>query len=391
MSHSAPSPVLARPVVGGPPPISPLPDCLAILLQNMPRPTLAAAEVGLVVLAFMGPIGLNHLPPDKFSPHAVLLARGMLAGLVMLWGWWLLRSRQAAPNSPSRNSVWAHIFLFVSVFWPLGFEMYVERMAGEVYERTVATTVQTMPASQYYSISAWVGEGDKSVPVEAHAMGLQACDAFLRDTRLDVTAVHGLCMVILTLLLLQANGQSLPQLGLFSRGIWADVGWAVPAVFLLYTALIMSAIPILLLYLTGQLAPIQAEVATRLEVVANFLPRLSVGKLVTLMVLVGTYEEIVFRGFLVPRLRVLTKSWVLALLTAIVLFGIGHLYLGVYAVVQTSLLGLTLGLIFLWRGRLLTAILAHAAFNSIQFGLIDLLRQWHFVEKAQEMLRSLGH
>jgi len=80
----------------------------------------------------------------------------------------------------------------------------------------------------------------------------------------------------------------------------------------------------------------------------------------------GVCEEVVYRGFLLHYLHVLpfhlSLTW--ALVVASVIFGIGHLYQGALGAVQTALIGLVLGAMFLLSGNLLLPMVVH--------GLLDL-------------------
>jgi membrane protease YdiL (CAAX protease family) len=91
------------------------------------------------------------------------------------------------------------------------------------------------------------------------------------------------------------------------------------------------------------------------------------------MIVTATFEEVVFRGFLLPRLRVATGSWGVAIAVSSLAFGAGHLYEGLVAIVQTTALGVFFSLAFLRRRRLLPVVLAHASFNVIVFGILTFL------------------
>ena len=75
----------------------------------------------------------------------------------------------------------------------------------------------------------------------------------------------------------------------------------------------------------------------------------------------GICEEVVYRGFLLHYLHVLpfhlSLTWALAV--ASVIFGIGHLYQGAGGAVQTALIGLVLGAMFLVTGNLLLPMVVH--------------------------------
>jgi membrane protease YdiL (CAAX protease family) len=89
----------------------------------------------------------------------------------------------------------------------------------------------------------------------------------------------------------------------------------------------------------------------------------------TVSVTAGICEEIFFRGFLTWYFL----AWmgpVLAVILASVLFGIGHVYLGVAQVPKTATIGLVFAIVVSLTGSLWPAILLHAAidWNSGELG-----------------------
>ena len=76
----------------------------------------------------------------------------------------------------------------------------------------------------------------------------------------------------------------------------------------------------------------------------------------------GVCEEVVYRGFLIW----LVANWtglIAAVVISSIVFGLGHIYLGVAQVPRTALVGLVLAIIVLASGSLLPAILIHAAID----------------------------
>lgn len=76
----------------------------------------------------------------------------------------------------------------------------------------------------------------------------------------------------------------------------------------------------------------------------------------------GVCEELLFRGFLYWYLAVWTGPVVAVVLSSLI-FGLGHLYLGVAHVPKTALAGLVFACIALGSGALWPAILIHAAMD----------------------------
>lgn len=102
------------------------------------------------------------------------------------------------------------------------------------------------------------------------------------------------------------------------------------------------------------------------------------GAILPLTVFVGVWEETVFRGFLLGRLRASLPVAntpratflrdALAVVICGVCFGAGHGYQGALGLVQTTTAGIVLGALTVWRGSLWPAIGAHLAIDA--FGLL---------------------
>ena len=193
----------------------------------------------------------------------------------------------------------------------------------------------------------------------------------------------GVCLLVA--LLLWRDGQGPAQLGLVREGLGRELLIAVPVLVGAYVANIAAAIPLALigkaLKLTGKEMLARKEVATGLVEMG-----LSVPVFAAAMVLVAGFEELAFRGFLVPRLKVLLGNWTAAVLVSATLFGLGHFYEGTLAVVQTAVLGAYFGFVFVFarRFRLISVMLAHAAFNTINFTLMIWLQKSGVLEKLAQ-------
>lgn len=89
-------------------------------------------------------------------------------------------------------------------------------------------------------------------------------------------------------------------------------------------------------------------------------------------VLAAFGEEMVWRGWALPRVAQFcgtgTRAWVLALVVVNLGFGLAHLYQGPSGVIQATVAGVLLGVLYLATGRNLVApVLAHGIGNSIDF------------------------
>ncbi|QRK09365.1 CPBP family intramembrane metalloprotease [Archangium violaceum] len=198
-------------------------------------------------------------------------------------------------------------------------------------------------------------------------------------------SIRALGMCLLVALLLWRDGQGPAQLGLVREGLGRELLLSIPVALGAYAVTIAAAIPLAalgaLLKITGKEVLARKEVATSLVETGLGVPAFAAA-----MVLVASFEELTFRGFLVPRMRVLLGHWHAAVLVAAVLFGMGHFYQGTLAVAQTAVLGAYFGFVFIHRARLPSVMLAHAAFNTINFAFMVWLQRSGALEKIMEQI-----
>jgi membrane protease YdiL (CAAX protease family) len=192
--------------------------------------------------------------------------------------------------------------------------------------------------------------------------------------------IRALGVCLLVALLLWRDGQGPAQLGLGRAGLGRELLIGIPVLFGAYAVHLAASLPLAalaaLLNLAGKEALARKEVATGLVEMGLGVPAFAAA-----MVLVAGFEELTFRGFLVPRLRVVLGHWYAAVLVSAVLFGLGHFYEGTLAVIQTAVLGAYFGFVFIARFRLPSVMLAHAVFNTINFTLMLWLHRSGLLEK----------
>ena len=198
-------------------------------------------------------------------------------------------------------------------------------------------------------------------------------------------AARGIVFVLLLLLVLRADGQPLRAIGISKEGLGKEVlaaTWMTAGAFAL---MIILAIPISLVGMaTGVL---ERESAQRTQTVGVIASQGTIAEFILAAIFAAAFEEIAFRGFLTPRMRTVVGSWPIAILLVSAVFGLGHVYEGMLATVQTAFLGAHFALMMLIRRRILAPALAHAAFNSIMLVFVRLLVQGHVLER----LRALAH
>ncbi|WP_109299679.1 CPBP family intramembrane glutamic endopeptidase [Aquimarina sp. AU474] len=93
--------------------------------------------------------------------------------------------------------------------------------------------------------------------------------------------------------------------------------------------------------------------------------------IVSSWVTAGFGEELIWRGYILKNLAILfgnkKTSWVLSLIITSLLFGCIHYYQGVVGMVQTGLVGLLLGIIYIRNGKknLWLNIIIHGSIDTI--------------------------
>jgi uncharacterized protein len=101
-----------------------------------------------------------------------------------------------------------------------------------------------------------------------------------------------------------------------------------------------------------------------------------------LALFVGLWEELVFRGFLLGRLRVAFQAvdgsprirTAMAIGVSGLLFGAGHGYQGVLGLIQTTAVGIALGALTVWRKSLWPAVIAHLSIDTIGLVLLKVFK-----------------
>jgi membrane protease YdiL (CAAX protease family) len=162
------------------------------------------------------------------------------------------------------------------------------------------------------------------------------------------------------------------SLGLGSQSVGSAMGWGLFGFAVAYALNVVLTLAYLLAH--GNL---EAQAAGRAPWLA-YLADIPVEAILPLAAFVALWEETVFRGFLLGRLRAALpapatpRGRLLRDAVAVVLcglcFGAGHGYQGALGLMQTTTAGIVLGALAVWRGSLWPAITAHLAIDA--FGLL---------------------
>jgi membrane protease YdiL (CAAX protease family) len=178
-------------------------------------------------------------------------------------------------------------------------------------------------------------------------------------------ALTGVLALGLVALALAREPDRRGALGLAPSRASAAIGWGLAGVALAY---VTEAVAV-----AAYVVVARVDLTTELAAKARWSAQLSdipLVWIVPLSIFVGIYEEVVFRGFLLGRLRELVGSRTLAVIVAAVLFAAGHRYQGSLGMVQTFVVGAVLGALTVARGSVWASIVAHVTIDT--FGLFAL-------------------
>lgn len=91
--------------------------------------------------------------------------------------------------------------------------------------------------------------------------------------------------------------------------------------------------------------------------------------LILVMLASALAEEVVCRGYLIRRLTDLTGNRWTGIVGSAAFFGSYHIYQGSFSALSVMFLGVVMGALFVWVGRLWPFVLGHAAYNVVNAAL----------------------
>lgn len=170
----------------------------------------------------------------------------------------------------------------------------------------------------------------------------------------------GISAALTAICLTKLNNHPLASIGWRIGSLPADSALAIGALFATYLVMIPAMLALMLLY--PELIEERKEAVRTLQ---SAIPATSIWAIILILTCVVFWEEVVFRGFLLTRLKVLFKRWWLAVPVSAILFGLGHGYQGPVALVLITFLGVVMALLVIWRQSLTSAMIYHFTFNFI--------------------------
>ena len=204
---------------------------------------------------------------------------------------------------------------------------------------------------------------------------LVGVDAKLGNPVLSVF-VTGALMLLVVSLLIHRDTDWRASLGMHPRPLRDTLAFGGLGLLLAYGANLLSVL--VFAAVRGSMVQQAADKAKW----ASKLGELPLAWILPLALFVGLWEELVFRGFLLGRLRVAfgavdgspRSRTVWAIVVTGILFGAGHGYQGMLGLIQTSAVGMVLGALTVWRKSLWPAVIAHLTIDTIGLFALKVLK-----------------
>ena len=183
------------------------------------------------------------------------------------------------------------------------------------------------------------------------------------------TSLQDIALVALVLFFLWRNGEPRSAIGWSLRRVGREIALGL---LMFPVAAVLASFVVAALHVAGVPAPEHTPRALvphgRLDSI------LGVG----VVAIVAIAEETIFRGYLIGRLRELTRSAAAAVVLSTAIFTLGHGYEGASGMVGVAVLGLLFALVYLWRRSLVAPMTMH--FCQDLFALVIMP---HFVHAAR--------
>lgn len=186
---------------------------------------------------------------------------------------------------------------------------------------------------------------------------------FTRYLRVPILAIRVGVTLTIIIFLLKTRRQPATSVGLTARAPLLDSLIGVVSMGVAFGFILVWQVAIWILW-PDALRQMQQNAGR----IMNLIPKMHPLTLGALSLAVGLYEELIFRGFLMTRLRRATGSWMLAVLLSTAVFTLPHAVDQEWiALVPVGILSLCMSLVTIWRRSIIPAIIGHFLFDWVQF------------------------
>lgn len=170
--------------------------------------------------------------------------------------------------------------------------------------------------------------------------------------------------------------------GLRADNLGIQTLWSVGTVVGIYVALIGSAMIVMVFVLA--MPELLEDVEKRVEFVQS-MPTQNVWFTLALLTAVAVHEELIFRALLLTYARRVFGSWWIAAAGTAALFAVLHMpHQGVIAALQIFGIGFVLAIFYTISRSLWAVVLAHLAFNYIQFQIASSMPLREILERLEQ-------
>jgi membrane protease YdiL (CAAX protease family) len=166
------------------------------------------------------------------------------------------------------------------------------------------------------------------------------------------------------LYILWRTGESLTTFGLAKPSVGIDLSLGLGA-FVLEKAVLSPLTAAVEL----ALSPPKSASLTHAAAAAHHVPQSTASYVLMpfAMLAIGFHEELIFRGYLIPRFERLLGGRLAALLASSALFAVSHFHYGVAGMLSVLPDGVLLGVVFLLTRRIWPCVVAHALWDGFLY------------------------
>lgn len=211
-----------------------------------------------------------------------------------------------------------------------------------------------------------------SLFVPAFVSGLDASGAAADGGPLDVAVMltTGFGFAGLAVFIVWLRRQPMATIGAASQNVALDL--AIGAGACVAALILVTAIRLFLALMDPAFFRAIHDSTRKIQ---EAIPPVSIPGAVVIAACVGLYEEVLFRGFALPRLRRLLGSWPATILAASAFFALLHGYQGLAGVATVFVLSVVFSVVFVWRQSLVPVVFAHFLVDFAGLSMLHLIEE----------------